>query len=140
VSDSSVGRSLAQELLALEVANTGAAVAAATAACGKLFSEMEQFIGAEGFRVLLKRALLQSRTEFRFLDMIEIGEASEDWFNGLTENAENLDETEVLGGVVAIVGGFIDLLGTFIGYDLTLRMVYRCWPDLPKTQFQYRGK
>jgi hypothetical protein len=89
---------------------------------------------------LLRRALQQARTEFPFLDVIEIGEPSEAWFNGLAENAENLDETELLNGVAAIVGGFIDMLGTFIGYDLTLRMVYRCWPDLPRTQLQYRGK
>jgi hypothetical protein len=129
------GRTLVKRLLTHEARNArdpGDAAAAAGAVCQKLYVEIGQFIGPEGFKVLLGRALYLARPEFSFLEAVRIGDSDDGWFVGLRENVAERDEADISEGIAAVLGGFIDLLGTFIGYDLAFRMIHRCWPDLPR--------
>lgn len=129
------GRALAHRLLAHEAGmarNSGDAAASGSAVCQKLFAEIEQFIGHDGSKALLARALYLAKAEFPFLAEVQIGESDEGWLIGLSENVSTRDATEVSDSIAAVLGGFIDLLGTFIGDDLTLRMIHRRWPEVPR--------
>lgn len=48
---------------------------------------------------------------------------------GLSERAHGQEAEEVCAACVAVVGGFLSLLYSFIGEELTLRQVRRAWPD-----------
>lgn len=129
------GRALAHRLLAHEAGmahDSGDTAASGSAVCQKLLAEIEQFIGHDGFKALLARALHMARVEFPFLAEVQIGESDEGWLIGLSENIATRDATEVSDSIAAVLGGFIDLLGTFIGHDLTLRMIHRRWPEVPQ--------
>lgn len=134
------GRALAYRLLAYEAGesrSSGDTAASGSVVCQKLFAEIEQFIGHDGFKALLARALYLAKAEFPFLAEVQIGESDEGWLIGLSENVATRDATEVSDSIAAVLGGFIDLLGTFIGFDLTLRMIHRRWPEVP--QWPYPG-
>ena len=131
----SPGRTLAKRLLALEA---GAApdrdvlAASAVRVCEKLYQEIGQFIGPEGFNALLARALHLARSEFPFLKAVQVGgDSGGNRLSGLTEVVIGRETPEATDGIAAVLGGFIDLLGTFVGSDLTLRMVHRRWPEVP---------
>lgn len=129
------GRALAHRLLAYEVGKSpgsGEPAASGSVVCQKLFAEIEPFIGHDGCKALLARALYLAKAEFAFLAEAQIGESDEGWLIGLSENAATREATEVSDSTAAVLGGFIDLLGTFIGFDLTLRMIDRRWPELPQ--------
>lgn len=126
------GRALGARILAHEGdGGRNDAVAAADGVCQKLSVEIGQFIGPEGFKLLLSRALSMAGAEFSFLARVRVGGSDGVWLIGLAENVGKREETELSDGTAAVVGSFIDLLGTFIGYDLTLRMIHRCWPEVP---------
>lgn len=49
---------------------------------------------------------------------------------GLAERARDHQAEEVRAACVAVVGGFLSLLFSFIGEDLTQRQVHRAWPEV----------
>ena len=127
------GRDLARRLLAREAHNARApedVAGAARAVCRKLYLEVGQFVGADGYKVLLARALHLARGEFSFLEAVRIGDSDDDWLPGLGNIVPNRNATEVTEGMSAVLGGFVDLLSTFIGDDLALRMIHRRWPEV----------
>ena len=129
------GRSLAKRILAQEAGNLRTAqdvLAAAAAVCRKLYLEIGQFVGTEGFRALFGRALHLARAEFSFLEVVQVGECSNDEYLVGIADVVSQDSEEITEGVAAVLGGFFDLLFTFIGADLALRMIHRRWPEVPQ--------
>ncbi|MEO6437313.1 MAG: hypothetical protein ABIP55_16340 [Tepidisphaeraceae bacterium] len=122
-------RTLARRLLALEAANRTAADAReheAVRVCEKLRISLTRFAGADGFAALLRRTLALARAEVPSLSRITVKpDYSMDGLEALAA-----DETD--GGVeaaAAITAHLLELLETFIGEPLTLRLVREAWPD-----------
>lgn len=97
--------------------------------CEKLHEQVGPFVGAEGFRVLLARALHLATSEHSFFQRVEVASQSEACLEGLHQNVQGLDPSEVRHGIVAFLAIFVWLLATFIGEALALRLVGRTWPD-----------
>ncbi len=88
----------------------------------KLRTHLSRRIGQEGFRTLLARALALTKTLFPTLHAVRIEENGS--LVGLPIDAESSE------AAVALLACLVGLLVTFIGEDLTLRMLGAVWPEL----------
>ena len=117
---------LVQRLLIIEAAQIreaaedqgqDALVAAAERVLEKFREHLSRKIGTEGFRTLLARALTLSKARFPQLNTVTVSAGGT--LGGLRE-AE---------AAAALVAQLLELLTTFIGEDLTWRIVTIVWPD-----------
>jgi hypothetical protein len=123
-------RALARRLLAVEGATshgTDARVGGheAMRVCEKLRISLTRFAGADGFASLLRRSLALARAEVPSLSRISL--KSDCSIDGL----EALAADEPDGGVeaaAALTANLLELLVTFIGEPLTVRLVREAWP------------
>lgn len=117
-------------------------------ALNKLRLHLSKTIGQEGFRTLLARALALTTPQFPNLGSIQIN--ADGSLNGLpgtagahskiTQNeAQSTQSYETpstatmanpIEGATALLAHLIALLVTFIGEDLTLRILSALWPEL----------
>ena len=122
-------RHLAQRLLAYEAVageNSEPAESAAFRVFAKLRLALITLAGLAGFRSLLSRALTLARADAPDLSAVEV--AADGSIKGLDELASQAQEETQEGGVVLLTQ-LIGLLLTFIGNDLTLRLVQDVWPE-----------
>jgi hypothetical protein len=122
-------RHLAQRLLAYEAVageNSEPAESAAFRVFAKLRLALITLAGLAGFRSLLSRALTLARADAPDLSAVEV--AADGSLKGLDELASQAQEETQEGGVVLLTQ-LIGLLLTFIGNDLTLRLVQDVWPE-----------
>ena len=98
-------------------------IASSERVCNKLGSHLSRIIGREGFQTLLNRAI--NLTARRFPSIIALKAKKNGSLGGLLD-ASQLD----LDVVTALVEQIFDLLVTFIGEDLTLRIIIAVWPEL----------
>jgi len=120
---------LAQRLLAYEAVageNSEPAESAAFRVFAKLRLALITLAGLAGFRSLLSRALTLARADAPDLSEVEV--AADGSLKGLDELASQAQEETQEGGVVLLTQ-LIGLLLTFIGNDLTLRLVQDVWPE-----------
>ena len=119
-------RALAQHLLAVEAANQSTSdVHEAVRVCEKLRISLARFAGPAGYTSLLRRALALARAEVPALQTVKVGA------DGSLEGLEHLAADASNGGpdaAVAITTYLLALLVTFIGENLTLRLVRNTWP------------
>ena len=117
-------RDLARRLLALEAArkhDTGARVHEAVGVCEKLRISLTRFAGADGFASLLRRTLTLARAEVPSLSAVHVKPDG-----SLQDLATIPDGNEA---AVAITAHLLELLVTFIGWPLTMRLLRETWPD-----------
>lgn len=123
-------RMLAMRLLALEATAAGAARAReheAVRVWEKLRVSLTRLAGADGYMSLLKRALALARAEAPSLRMITLKlDFTLDGFESLA--AEDPEQGAEAG--LAITAHLLDLLATFIGEPLTVRLVREVWPNV----------
>lgn len=130
-----VVRDLARRLLAREAGTespgTLALAGAAERAFDKLRLHLSRLLGTDGFRVLLARAVTLARAEYSWLESARVRDDGS--LEGLAEAAVT-DTAEAREGITAVPAQFLGLLETFIGRDLTLRLLHGVWPeaDLPR--------
>ena len=120
-------RDLARRMLAVEAASgsaTDVPVHEAVRVCEKLRVSLTRLAGADGFASLLRRALALARAEVPSLQSIEV-KPDCSLFEQLA--ADSRDGATDAG--VAIVAHLLELLITFIGAPLTVRLVGEVWPD-----------
>lgn len=80
--------------------------------------------GADGFRSLLSRALALARAQDPLLNSIQVRA------DGALEGCEAIEESHHAGQAeMVLVASLLELLVTFIGEPLTLRLVRDAWPD-----------
>jgi hypothetical protein len=108
-----------------------ALVDAADVACQKLGRRLTRLITVAGYQALLSRALHLARSEFPFLDGVRAGPVEGDCFEGLRAKAKGRDPEVLQAALATVLANVIGLLTTFIGVDLTLRLVRDVWPDAP---------
>lgn len=114
-------QALAQRLLVLEGRPQGAAEDPSDEAARvleRLRVALARFAGSDGFTSLLRRALALASADDPVLRQVSVGT------NGSLEGLEHVAGD----AVVAIIAQFLDLLVTFIGESLTLRLVRDAWP------------
>jgi hypothetical protein len=127
----SLMRDRARRLLAVEAASQSASgphVHEAVAVSERLRITLTKFAGADGFASLLRRALLLASAEVPSLRSVKIGP------DGRLEGFEELVVDTGAGAAgaeaaVAITAHLLELLVTFIGEPLTLKLVGAAWPD-----------
>lgn len=99
---------------------------AALRVCDKLRESLSALAGARGFRALLVRALTLAKADAPWLGGLEVGANGALVFPAKLEG--DLAPKEAAKGGVALVGHLLELLVTFIGEALTLRLVQQVWP------------
>jgi len=121
---------LAQRLLALEASVDNLPdVYAASSTFEKLHLSLVKLIGVTGFQALLVRALALAKTEVAWLAAVEV--EADGTLRGFEENARKQSAEETIQGEVTLLSQLLGLLITFIGADLTLRLLKQIWSELP---------
>jgi hypothetical protein len=121
---------LARRLFAFEAAHavsSDAGVDVAVRVIEELRLRLIKLAGVDGFRSLLSRALTLAKAEVSSLTMVQVrADGSLEGFDGI----EGSGEAGAAGqpGIV-LVAHLLELLVTFIGAPLTLRLVRDKWPD-----------
>jgi hypothetical protein len=121
---------LARRLLALEAGqghSTDARLDVAVQVIEELRLRLVKLAGVVGFRSLLSRALTLAKAEVPSLNMVQVGvDGSLKGFDGIEQSQE--PGAPVQPGIV-LVAHLLELLVTFIGQPLTLRLIRDKWPD-----------
>lgn len=95
------------------------------AAFDRLNRTMSEIIGALGFRAVMMRGAQLARCDLASL------EASPTEPPGTAAGSGPTEIHTLMAAAVNILEQVIGLLCTFIGHDLTFRLLTRVWPDLP---------
>ena len=100
------------------------------AVCEKLRPHLSTFLGKAGFNALLSRALALASTDIAWLRNVHV-----DAGGSLKEQDDARPGTgsERLAGGTLLLAKLLELLVTFIGEELTLRLMREVWPRLPRT-------
>jgi len=123
-------RHLAQRLLTYEAVageNSEAAESAASRVCAKLRPPLITLAGVAGFRSLLSRALTLARARAPSLSAVLV--AADGSLQGLDQLGPQIDKAQAGEGGAILIAQLIELLLTFIGEGLTLRLVQDVWPE-----------
>lgn len=118
----------AGRLLAVEAANRSASdaqVHEAVRVSEKLRISLAQFVGADGFTALLRRALVLARADVPLLQSAKV--TPDGRLEGMQEAAA--DAGTDVEAATAITEHVLALLVVFIGESLTLRLMREAWPD-----------
>lgn len=113
---------------------------AAQAAYRRLRERLGLVLGQGGFDALWERALRQAQREAGLHDepADELPRAATD--GALHALVRAQDGVATREGLIAVFGACIQLLYTFIGPDLSFRMIQHIWPDVPLGEPQVRGE
>jgi hypothetical protein len=127
-------RELAGWLLTQEMGNAAdaqALTAAAERVCKKLCQRLTRVVTAAGCQMLLARAVVLARTEFPFLNGVRASTTTEACLNGLQASVMDVELSTAREALTAVLASLVGLLATFIGEDLSMRLLHETWPDAP---------
>ena len=125
-------RDIAGRLIAFEARGIKASGTRTPAACRvgeKLRPQLAALMGNVGFSALQSRALALANGQFPWLRAVHI--KADGGFGGLDAVDAQIGPEEFFEGCVVLFTQLLGLLVTFIGEELTLRMVREAWPELP---------
>jgi hypothetical protein len=125
-------RNFAKRLIASETKGANSAqmtTADALNVCERLRPQMVMLMGDGGFRALRSRAVALAAKEVLWLRAVHV--KSDGALGGLEDPRPPLSPDALLEGGVAVLAQLLGLLVTFIGEELTLRLVREDWPDAP---------
>ena len=121
-------RNIARRLIAQEhAANDPNAARAAFRVCNKLGKSLSVLIGARGFTSLFARALNRAGEDVPWLNELLV-DANGALVLPSPEAEAKVSSREAAKGGLALVVHLLELLATFIGEALTLRLVQQVWP------------
>ena len=124
-------RDLAERLIAYEIKRTKPVVTKLPAAfhvCEKLRPHLATLMGSTGFCAFLSRALALAVKEVPRLSTVQV--KPDGTFSGLDAPGMQVHTEKLAEGGIVLVARMLGLLETFIGEDLTLRMLNEVWPKL----------
>lgn len=128
-------KQLARRLLAYEVASTKPSAPETPPAFHvfkKFHGPFAKLMGTTGFRALMARALGLAKAEVPWLGQLQIKD------DGSVEGLDKLEGKKapvIAAGEVALVAQLVGLLMTFIGEELTMRLLHEIWPQLKNEKF-----
>lgn len=108
-------------------AEDGSEVPDAFQICEKLRAPLATLMGGTGYRALLSRALTIARREHAWLRAVQV--QAEGALVLPAEAAAPVTPQALAAGSAALIATLLDLLATFIGELLTVRLVREVWPD-----------
>ncbi len=121
---------LARRLLAYEAAHKNSSaspVEVAVQVIAELRMHLIRLAGVDGFRSLLSRALTLAEVEVPSLNLVRVRP------DGAVEGFDGIEQSQEAGAArqagIVLVAHLLELLVTFIGESLTLRLVRDQWPD-----------
>ena len=120
---------LAKRLLAMDAEAedpSGADEGAQFRVCAKLAHPLSSLAGGLGCEALLSRALALTKREVPRLNPTK---ANNGCVEGLAEIQPHLSKQEATQAETALIANLLQLLSTFIGEALTLRILQDVWPD-----------
>lgn len=123
-------KDFARRLMSCEAApaiSMGKSRSAAFRVCGKLRQPLSRLAGVAGFRALLFRALALTHDDVRWMKAVHV--TAEGYLEGLDESQARLSHDAIAEGEAVLIAHLIGLLVTFIGAELTVRLVQEEWPD-----------
>lgn len=126
-------RDLAERLVVFEAAQTVISDADSVATCRvceKLRRPLSTLAGTAGFSALLTRSLTLARRESPALSTVRVDPDGS--LVGLVGEAAQANPV--------LVAHLLDLLATFIGETLTMRLLHDVWPDLPGSDLKSLGE
>ena len=121
----------ARALIANEVgepATSDAVAAGAARACEKVCLHLARIVGTTGIRALFDRSWTASRSEFPWLPSVD-GGSFEGRLSQLAGALTGQPPSEALEAAASLVATLVELLGRFIGDELTLRLLQELLPD-----------
>ena len=104
----------------VDVSASEEAAAVALGVCAHLRAALSRWVGLEGYRVLLLRALDLARVEHPVLTRLSCDGNDE---QEIAAAVEAHGAAEVTAGMVALVEALIDLLGRIIGEEIAVELV-----------------
>ncbi len=120
---------LAERLLAAEAAceaEERSPALVAVIVCKKIRTPLTKFAGADGFTALIRRAVSMARADVPSLKGVHVSaDGSLHGLDDLIAGPEDMGAE----GAIAITTRLLELLVTFIGQPLALRLVNDAWPD-----------
>ena len=129
---------IAERLIAYETMANRSSAAKIPVAClvsQKLHPPLATLMGNTGFRSLLSRALALAGTDVAWLRAAHV--KSDGSLAGLDELETQVDPDEMVEGCVVLLAQLLGLLVTFIGANLTLRLVREVWPKLSLDELDF---
>jgi hypothetical protein len=94
----------------------------------RIFDMLHQLLavrlGSRGCHALLNYALTLAAKDCPWLASISIGE------DAVLDGFQGLSRSQTYDGGLAILVKIIGLLDTFVGRNLTIRMLHNAWPDV----------
>ena len=132
-------RDLVRRLRAVSQTASDPHVHEAAVVIEKLRISLTRFAGADGFASLLRRALMLASADVPSLQSVKVGA------DGRLEGIEQLAaETGTgaarAGGEAAVAAHLLELLVTFIGEPLTLRLAREAWADTSLDEYNSRSE
>lgn len=124
---SAVAAETARQLWAHEGLEAGAPeemAAAAERGCARLRAGLTRWIGSDGYRALVDRALEQARAGHPSLAGLQCQAGD---VQGVAAAVGAHGAAEVREGILALVGRLIDLLSRVIGEEMAVRLVEQAW-------------
>ena len=121
---------LARRLLAFETKREGpsdAQLDVTVQVIEELRIRLIRLAGVDGFRSLLSRALTLAKAEVPSLNMVQVGD--EGALTGFEAIGQSQETGSAVQAGIVLVGHLLELLVTFIGAPLTLRILQEKWPD-----------
>ena len=122
-------REIAKRLLAEEAAlgkRVGADESAAFGVYERLRQPLGKLLGVAGFRALFSRALALASGEVTWLRSLQI--KCDGSLEDLADLKAKMDEFDIAWGEIILLARLLELLVTFIGPALTLRLLQDAWP------------
>jgi hypothetical protein len=125
-------RAVAVRLLAFETVENKPSKTTGPAVFGGVIEKLRRplvaLTGAAGFRSLLSRALALANNEIRWLQTVRL---KADGSLECPADMTRLESEEIAKGEITLITQLLELLVTFIGEALTLRLLQDVWPAAP---------
>ena len=131
-------RNLSRALISYEMLGNKSSEAktrAAFHASEKLRPHLATLMGNTGFRALQSRALTLANPEVPWLSAVQV--KADGSLEGLEALHAQLSPAEFYEGGVVLLARLLGLLATFIGENLTTRIVRDVWPKLPLSDLDF---
>lgn len=125
-------RDFAERLITYEAkanSSSRAKCPAALVVFEKLRLHLTTFMGNVGFRALLARSLALASTEAPWLRALHV--KADGSLEGMDELGSQVGPEQTAEGSIALLTGFLGLLVTLIGENLTMRLVRQIWSKFP---------
>jgi hypothetical protein len=107
---------------------------AAERACRKFGNRLALLVTPAGAEALLSRATHLARTNFPSFDQQRTARTVEALTERLRQTSNGVHTDQVDEGMSAVFASLIALVMSFVGEDLTWRMLREVWPELPVIQ------